>query len=113
MSTSKNRFTSYGPNMTMDRAATEATPVASYPPGHFARTLSDGTVQVYQGDPTPGGITDRRPSKLRAAMARITPKSGDNQQLNVLERAASSQRLADINHRNRNRYDQENPWGRR
>jgi hypothetical protein len=87
-------------------------PVATFPPGHVSRLSTDGTLYVYKGDPAVGGITDSRPSKLRDAMSRITPKSGDNQTLNVLERAVASEKLASINQRNRNRYDQAHPWGK-
>jgi hypothetical protein len=116
MSTPKNRHMSFGPNMTIDCGIgsdePDGNPVASFPPGHVSRMATDGTLHVYRGTKS-AGAADRRPSKLRDAMARMTPKSGDNQQLNVLERAAASERLADINQRNRNRYDQDNPWGRR
>jgi hypothetical protein len=113
MSTSKNRERSFGPVMSMDCAADEpnGNPVASFPPGHVSRVDSSGTLHVYRGAPS-AGAADRRPSKLRDAMARIKPRSGDNQTLNVLERAAASEKLAGINQRNRNRFDQDHPWGR-
>src|ERR1041385_8513651 len=100
MSTSKNRERSFGPVMSMDFATAEpdGNPVASFPPGHVSRMDSSGNLLVYRGAPS-AGDADRRPSKLRDAMARI---SGDNQTL--------SEKLASINQHNRDRFDQDHPY---
>lgn len=99
MSTSRNREISYGPVMSMDDEP-DGNPVASFPPGHVSRMDSNGNLHVYRGVRS-AGAADRRPSKLREAMSRI----GTTQSL--------SEKLANINQRNRDRYDQDHPWGRK
>lgn len=117
MSTSKNRerTLSFGPVMSMDQACgadePDGNPVASFPPGHVSRMTSDGTLHVYRGTKS-AGAADRRPSKLRDAMARIAPKSGDNQTNNIIERGLARAGLSEINQRNRNRYEPGQPLGK-
>jgi hypothetical protein len=110
------KYHSHGPTMTMDKATMspgEPTnkPLASFPPDVVSLRDDDGRLHIYKAEDVP--TVDRRPSKLRAAMAKITPKSGDNQTNNIIERGIARAGLAEINQRNRNRFDQEHPWGKK
>jgi hypothetical protein len=60
----------------MDGPTIDGEHVASYPKGHEVRTDEQGNIHIYRSKSADaGGITDKRPSKLREQLERINQRN--------------------------------------